>query len=204
MSDASKEQQDEPRKNNDEARDTESLLPFANQQNQKATQEMDFAVQRRQMFDQLVWQIPTLLLTGESFLFLISLGAGVSNTARIISSLLGIVVGMSSIHSFARLTTMEWYDAHTLRLRIENNADATQFPVLGEGYRRARARYYADLCCDWWKECDCRDGVVAWTFMQCSHTRVWSVCFIFIIAANLVIFILSCIQEASSDDRYFK
>ncbi len=36
---------------------------------------VQFVTQRRQMFDQLVWQIPALTLTGESFLLTIALGA---------------------------------------------------------------------------------------------------------------------------------
>ncbi len=52
---------------------------------------------RRQQWDTLLWQMPTMVLTGEAFLFTISLGSSTSQTGRLIASTLALLVALSSL-----------------------------------------------------------------------------------------------------------
>jgi hypothetical protein len=74
---------------------------------------------RRQQWDTLLWQMPTMALTGEAFLFTISLGGSTSNLGRIISSTLALVVALASLHSLSahrlsELTDSKWLFDHEL------------------------------------------------------------------------------------------
>jgi hypothetical protein len=168
--------------------------------------EIHLLMERRQLYDQLMWQIPALSLTGESFLFIISLGAAVSNIARIISSGLGIVVVMSAMHSLDRLSTFEWYDAAALKLRLDDNRTFKKYPILGAEYRASRAKYCSEFWCnsDLSKVCKCDDGAAACLFYRCTAPRVWLTCFWLMAIANVAILVLSSIQLATGTDRYFK
>jgi hypothetical protein len=53
---------------------------------------------RRTQFDQLVWQVPVLSLTAQAFLFSIALSPDGTRTARIIASLLSLVMTFLSLH----------------------------------------------------------------------------------------------------------
>ena len=75
---------------------------------------------RRQQWDTLLWQMPTMALTGEAFLFTISLGATTSQTGRIVASLLALVVAFASLHSrsahrLSELADSQWLHEHELR-----------------------------------------------------------------------------------------
>jgi len=69
---------------------------------------------RRQQWDTLLWQMPTMALTGEAFLFTISLGGATSQTGRIVASLLALVVAVSSLHSLSAHRLSELADSHWL------------------------------------------------------------------------------------------
>jgi hypothetical protein len=75
---------------------------------------------RRQQWDTLLWQMPTMALTGEAFLFTISLGGSTSQTGRIVSSVLALVVAIASLHSLSahrlsELTDSRWLHDHELK-----------------------------------------------------------------------------------------
>lgn len=74
---------------------------------------------RRQQWDVLLWQMPTMALTGEAFLFTISLGGSTSQPGRIVSSILALIVALASLHSLAghrisELTDSRWLRDHEL------------------------------------------------------------------------------------------
>jgi len=69
---------------------------------------------RRQQWDTLLWQMPTMALTGEAFLFTISLGGATSEAGRIVSSLLALVVALASLHSLSAHRLSELADSHWL------------------------------------------------------------------------------------------
>ncbi len=66
---------------------------------------------RRQQWDVLLWQMPTMVLTGEAFFFTISLGAQTSQWARVIAALLSLLVAMASLHSLASHRLSELADS---------------------------------------------------------------------------------------------
>ncbi|MDH2902424.1 MAG: hypothetical protein PXZ08_00530 [Actinomycetota bacterium] len=66
---------------------------------------------RRQQWDTLLWQMPTMVLTGEAFLFTISLGAQTSRTGRIIAATLSLLVALASLHSLASHRMSELADS---------------------------------------------------------------------------------------------
>jgi hypothetical protein len=174
---------------------------------------------RRQMYDQLVWQVPMLALTAESFLFLISLGSAASDTARIISSGLGIIVALVSVLIFDRLKTCELYDTFLLneilfkkgnRVRESNVSQTPQVNkfscivdenmheiVIGPRYLVNRAYFYKEK--RWmWKEkekrLDLTYGVEFYFYWFTSHIA-WLACFFSIFLANVVILVISSIQH---------
>lgn len=69
---------------------------------------------RRLGWDNLLWQVPTMSLTGQAFLFTIALGNDSSRAARIISCVLAIVMTVLSMHLMARHRQAAWTDAHWL------------------------------------------------------------------------------------------
>ena len=70
---------------------------------------------RRQQWDILLWQMPTMALTGEAFLLTISLARSTSQTGRIIASSLAFVVAIAALHSLAAHRLSELTDAAWLR-----------------------------------------------------------------------------------------
>lgn len=66
---------------------------------------------RRQQWDTLLWQMPTMVLTGEAFLFTISLGAQTSQTGRIVAATLSLLVALASLHSLASHRLSELADS---------------------------------------------------------------------------------------------
>lgn len=74
---------------------------------------------RRQQWDTLLWQMPTMALTGEAFLFTISLGGNTSQVGRIVASVLALVVAVASLHSLSahrlsELTDSRWLHEHEI------------------------------------------------------------------------------------------
>lgn len=74
---------------------------------------------RRQQWDTLLWQMPTMALTGEAFLFTISLGGSTSQVGRIVASVLALVVAVASLHSLSahrlsELTDSRWLHEHEI------------------------------------------------------------------------------------------
>ena len=63
--------------------------------------------ERRQHFDGMLWQAPVLSLTAQAFLFTISLGAGTTKAARLIASLLSILIAALSVQLMARYRAFE-------------------------------------------------------------------------------------------------
>lgn len=76
---------------------------------------------RRAQWDTLLWQMPTMALTGEAFLFTISLGASTSQTGRIVASLLALVVAVASLHSLSAHRLSELTDSRWLHEHEERN-----------------------------------------------------------------------------------
>ncbi|MFX0577462.1 hypothetical protein [Nocardia nepalensis] len=66
---------------------------------------------RRLSYENLLWQVPTLSLTAQAFLFSISMGAGNDPVARIASSLLALIVSIISIMLMASHRLAERKDA---------------------------------------------------------------------------------------------
>lgn len=69
---------------------------------------------RRLQWDNLVWQVPVLSLTAQAFLFTIALGGDSTRAARVISSVLSLVVSALCMSLMARHRQSEIMDAHLL------------------------------------------------------------------------------------------
>ncbi|MFM8921487.1 MAG: hypothetical protein ACKOFV_02340 [Candidatus Nanopelagicaceae bacterium] len=69
---------------------------------------------RRQNFENLLWQVPMLSLTGESFLFTIILGESSTFFSRLISSSLAMVIALTSLSSLARHRLSETHDSQLI------------------------------------------------------------------------------------------
>ena len=94
---------------NEEPFDEESIL--------EGLEQYSIVANRRQQWDTLLWQMPTMALTGEAFLFTISLGASTSQTGRIVASALALLVAVAALHSLSahrlsELTDSRWLHDH--------------------------------------------------------------------------------------------
>lgn len=76
---------------------------------------------RRQQWDNMLWQVPTLSLTAQAFLFTIALGHESSRTARVIACILSIVMTVLSMHLMSRHRQAEHTDAHWLEAYEKTN-----------------------------------------------------------------------------------
>jgi len=69
---------------------------------------------RRLQWDNLLWQVPTLSLTAQAFLFTIALGSDSQRFARVVACVLSLVVTFLSVTLMARYRQGELNDAHWL------------------------------------------------------------------------------------------
>jgi len=70
---------------------------------------------RRQQWDTLLWQMPTMALTGEAFLLTIALAGATAQIGRIVASSLALVVALAALHSLSAHRLSELADASWLR-----------------------------------------------------------------------------------------
>ena len=96
----------------DEAFDEENVL--------EGLEQYAIVANRRQQWDTLLWQMPTMALTGEAFLFTISLGASTSQAGRIVASLLALIIAIAALHSLSahrlsELTDSRWLHDHEVK-----------------------------------------------------------------------------------------
>jgi hypothetical protein len=101
----------------------------------EALEQYTIVASRRQQWDVLLWQMPTMALTGEAFLFTISLGGSTSRTGRIVASVLALVVAVASLHSLAGHRLSELTDARWLR-EYEQSKGASELHGLSWRARR--------------------------------------------------------------------
>jgi hypothetical protein len=66
---------------------------------------------RRQQWDVLLWQMPTMALTGEAFLLTIALAGSTSQAGRILASALAMIVALAALHSLSAHRLSELTDA---------------------------------------------------------------------------------------------
>jgi hypothetical protein len=71
---------------------------------------------RRTQFDQLVWQVPVLSLTAQAFLFSIALSHDATRTARVIASVLSLLMTVLSLHLMAKHRQAEVADSQWLEV----------------------------------------------------------------------------------------
>ena len=69
---------------------------------------------RRLQWDNLLWQVPLISITGESFLLTIILSGATSPGARILSSVLGMILAYASITTLSRHRISEVHDANVV------------------------------------------------------------------------------------------
>ncbi len=90
---------------------------------------------RRLQWDNLLWQVPTLSLTAQAFLFTIALGSDSQRLARVVSCVLSLIVTFLSITLMARYRQGELSDAHWL----EQYEQTHSLPVVhGKQFKRER------------------------------------------------------------------
>lgn len=78
---------------------------------------------RRLQWDNLIWQVPALSLTGQAFLFSIALGPDSSTLARLISSGLAFILSTASVFLIAKHRQAEITDSNWLQELEQNMPD---------------------------------------------------------------------------------
>ena len=69
---------------------------------------------RRTSFDNMLWQVPVLSFTAQAFLFSIALSPDSTRSARMITSLLALLMSVLSIHLLTRHRQAEVADGEWL------------------------------------------------------------------------------------------
>jgi len=93
---------------------------------------------RRLQWDSLLWQVPTLSLTGQAFLLVIALGESSTDLARYMSAGLGLLMAFTSLLTLASHRTTEVSDAHWMHA-LEGQLGIT--PVSGPAFKANRDSY---------------------------------------------------------------
>jgi hypothetical protein len=141
-------------------------------------------VNRRLQFDQMLWQTPTLALTGEAFLFSIALGNGISHLARVIASVLAFLVSWASLHTLAMHRTNELADA---RLIHEFESDQQGGALHGPQWRDYRTSIARQLEREGGRR-EFTDRLIArMTRVRGIEVWFWTLTFIFVLSGVLVV-----------------
>ena len=136
---------------------------------------------RRQQWDTLLWQMPTMALTGEAFLFTISLGGSTSQAGRIVASILALVVAVASLHSLSahrlsELADSQWLHEHEL---LRGAAE-----VHGVSWRERRMAVIRDQL----QSPELTDRLVARTYrFRSIEVWFWTMVFIALTATSVLI-----------------
>jgi hypothetical protein len=143
---------------------------------------------RRQQWDTLLWQMPKMALTGEAFLFTISLGASTSQTGRIVASLLALVVAIASLHSLSghrlsELTDSGWLHEH------EQSCGAPE--LHGLSWRERRMRVVQDQL----KSESLTDRLVARSY-RFRSIQVWFWTMVLITVTALAVLVIAAIHPS--------
>lgn len=90
--------------------------------------------QRRQNYDNLIWQTPTISLTGQAFLFTIAFGNG-SIVGRLVASILALLASLASEQLLSKHRHFEIYYAELLQSieRAKQYAPIHERPPRGTG-----------------------------------------------------------------------
>ena len=115
--------------------------PTPDEPDLEGLEQYSIVANRRQQWDTLLWQMPTMALTGEAFLFTISLGGSTSQTGRIVSSVLALVVAVAALHSLSAHRISELTDARWLH---EHETDHGASVVHGLSWRTRRMEMVHD------------------------------------------------------------
>ncbi|MET8425556.1 hypothetical protein [Nocardia sp. NPDC004860] len=103
-----------------------------------------FAVADRHLqYENLLWQVPALSLTAQAFLFSIAMGAGNDPVARVVSSLLALIVSIMSIMLMASHRLAGRKDELWLERFEQNELDVGTWGAHGAAF--ARRQDIADL-----------------------------------------------------------
>lgn len=137
---------------------------------------------RRQQWDSLLWQTPTLAMTGEAFFFTIALASSTSTLARAFSSGLAFLVAIATVHSLAAHRISELTDASWLH---EYEMSHGGVEIHGLAWRRRRLAMVRDQL----RAPSFTDRLVAHAYVLRSIT-VWFWTMTIIGVASLSIFIL--------------
>jgi hypothetical protein len=96
---------------------------------------------RRQTYDTMLWQTPTLAILAQAFLLTIALNSTANTLAKIIVSLFALFVGLAALHLLYTLRYFEKYDVQLLRIFEESevgyavvHGDRTPLPDVPEGW----------------------------------------------------------------------
>jgi len=94
---------------------------------------------RRMQWDNLLWQVPLISITGESFLFTIILNSATSHPAREIACGLAMIISAASLATLARHRLSEVHDANLLagieRLRFKVAIHGPGYKDIRKGFR---------------------------------------------------------------------
>lgn len=135
--------------------------------------------QRRLSLEQMEWQMPVVSLTGQAFLFTVTLEPSTSGLGRLIAALVGTVAAAAVLqlflkHRFSEETHAEWIHTHSdVDFKTETLVAETGRKTATHWHRRsAMRRFVVDL--------------PAW--------KVWAVTLLTFLLADLLILVLAILE----------
>jgi hypothetical protein len=189
---------------------------------------LEILIQRRQLQDELSWEVPAMMLLAESFILLVALN-GSSNIARIIASGVGIIVGSIAILSLDRLKNGELFDTSVLnkiitKISIDDVNRGAPTAVTATDSTDGKTIYRApETSPDNLVDHTMYRAVIGdeyhtkranyYTSREYSGVRMffanytgnigWIFCYVFFIMAFIVILVLASIQYDDESKNYF-
>jgi hypothetical protein len=83
-------------------------MDYENGEEHEGLEQYAVVANRRQQWDILLWQMPTMALTGEAFLLTIALAGSTSQAGRIVASALAMIVALAAL----QLADAAWLSEH--------------------------------------------------------------------------------------------
>jgi len=143
---------------------------------------------RRLQWDLLLWQAPTLALTGQAFLFSIALGGGRSQFSKIVAASLLVLISLSSLHTLSGHRLSELTDSQIIQKFEEDNGLPRMFGVAWRDRRKELVLAQRQLP---WRRV-LIDRCVAHV-MRVRSITVWFLTMSAMLAVSCLVLIVACV-----------
>lgn len=154
----------------------------------KKTLLFDLIDGRRQSYDNLMWQMPVVLLTGLSTLLKQSMKSTNGISSRLVSSFLAMGVSLVILHSFVRLKFSEELDSAYIHDYLATSFPKMESPQFGRRLRAERNDLFAD-------QFKSHGSIFSIPFFQRSTYEMWWFIYFSMFWTSICIFVVLSMEK---------